>query len=276
MAKAIATTVRIIPHIPTASGRRKGWIKLLSCIDRIREGGYALQGDFLLEREIDVEPGTVLVRCTPQGSVKHSYNEYDWGRVQPDGTIAWDGESYTGKTWLSFLDALEQEAGVGVYEANESDSPEGSKPVVNENVIAAVQSAIDRLNTPGIDAAIFNSVKSLMISGGADNETISRTAEGIWPRYDCEENLINSPVIRIVETKSSYRAIPVNGWSLAKIGKKTSLELMSQEHYDYYLMTHEEGSNLFLKVEYFENEVDLIFIPAKRVPEYMLASLAQG
>lgn len=104
-------TVRITANIPTASGRRRGWIKVVTSVDSSKSGGYALQGEFLGERETDIKVGTIVVRCCPCGSVKNGYKEYDFGIVAEDG-INWDSRDFTWKTWLTFLDVLRNEAKV--------------------------------------------------------------------------------------------------------------------------------------------------------------------
>lgn len=100
-------TKRITPVIPTGSGNRTGWVKRATAVDRSQKGGYAVEGEFLNAVQVDLEIGEVIVRCTPAGSARKGYKQYDLGFVTSDG-IVYDSQDYTTKNWLSFLDDLEQ------------------------------------------------------------------------------------------------------------------------------------------------------------------------
>ena len=104
-----------------ASGNRKGWAKLVTSVDPSKDNGYAFAGEFLQEREYDFREGDVVVRQTPEGSVKNRWNS---GRVcvvrdkavpspLPEGKTADDygprlysvGKAYNWETeFLSFRD----------------------------------------------------------------------------------------------------------------------------------------------------------------------------
>lgn len=77
--------VRVNIDIPTSSGRRRGWWKHVSGVNRSARGGYAVEGDFMNEGWADLPVGAVLVRCSPEGSVKNGWKAASVHVVQPTG-----------------------------------------------------------------------------------------------------------------------------------------------------------------------------------------------
>jgi hypothetical protein len=77
--------VRVNIEIPTGSGRRRGWWKRVSGVNRSAKGGYAIEGDFVNEGWVDLPVGAVLVRCSPEGSVKNGWKAARVHVVQPTG-----------------------------------------------------------------------------------------------------------------------------------------------------------------------------------------------
>ena len=56
------------------SGGRTSWTKTLTKIDHSKNNGYAFVGKFLTNyAEYDLEIGTVLISCNPEGSAKSGY-----------------------------------------------------------------------------------------------------------------------------------------------------------------------------------------------------------
>jgi hypothetical protein len=107
--------VRVYIDIPTASGRRKGWWKHVSGVNRTAKGGYAVSGEFLDEGQVDLPVGAVLVRCSPEGSVKNGWKAARVYIMQPDGlqVVRGDGCDRDGdfdlwKETPALLDTIEQ------------------------------------------------------------------------------------------------------------------------------------------------------------------------
>ena len=57
----MADTVRVKVEKPRGTGRRVGWNKVVTGIDDAKTGGYAFDGQFLDERQVDLDVGSVLV-----------------------------------------------------------------------------------------------------------------------------------------------------------------------------------------------------------------------
>jgi len=107
--------VRIDIEVPTGSGNRKGWVKKVTGVDRSAKGGYAVLGNFMNRGQVDLEVGTVLVRCSPEGSARRGWKAARVMIVQPDGlqTVMGDGCDADGDFDLwektpSLLDTIEQ------------------------------------------------------------------------------------------------------------------------------------------------------------------------
>ena len=96
------TKVRVEIENVQASGRRKGWTKLVYDVDTSKTNGYAFDGRFLNDGKHDLEVGAVLVSKDPCGSVKNGHDEGMLGIVQADGSIDW---TCAAKDWRKdFLD----------------------------------------------------------------------------------------------------------------------------------------------------------------------------
>ena len=80
----MADTVRVQVKKPTGTGRRKGWNKVVSRIDDTKQGGYAFEGRFLDERQVDLKVGSVLVGQIPVGSATYG-NHWRVGVVSAHG-----------------------------------------------------------------------------------------------------------------------------------------------------------------------------------------------
>jgi hypothetical protein len=102
----MADKVRITPRIATASGQRRGWVKIVSAVDPDGKDRYAIEGELLDGREIDVEVGTVLLSVEPEGTVR------EWGQsahvlqVQADGSIVELLRADWRKNFLTVRDTL--------------------------------------------------------------------------------------------------------------------------------------------------------------------------
>ena len=79
-------TVELLPG--TASGRRESWFKLVESVDSSQKGGYAYNGEFLKSRiELELKVGSIILECSPHGSVKNGWKEGELYRVKSDGTL---------------------------------------------------------------------------------------------------------------------------------------------------------------------------------------------
>jgi len=108
--------VRITITKPTGSGRRVGWVKLVTGIDRTQKGGFALQGEFLNEGEQDLPAGAVQVRCSPNGSAKSGDKEYACRNVGGSLLSEEDGKWSAGYDQCSptFLDVVQGKLNVAL------------------------------------------------------------------------------------------------------------------------------------------------------------------
>jgi len=103
-----AEKIRVAISHAVASGRRTGWAKLVTGVDRTKKGGYAILGGFIDEGEVDLDANSILVRMIPEGSVKHASKEIQVQRVTDAGLTDIDG-TYNLRTELpSLLDVIEQ------------------------------------------------------------------------------------------------------------------------------------------------------------------------
>jgi len=92
------------------SGNRKSWFKAIESVDMAIKTGYCFKGDFLPgNKEIELNPGQVIIECVPGGSVKHPTKT---GRIwkvtaDPEDSLEMLDDGYNWKTdFLSFRDAV--------------------------------------------------------------------------------------------------------------------------------------------------------------------------
>lgn len=85
-------TIRVTIEKPTGSGHREGWWKQVSGIDRSKNGGWAITGDFLDGGEQDIPVGAVLVCCDPRGSARHGWKGVSVHLASPTGLELIKGE----------------------------------------------------------------------------------------------------------------------------------------------------------------------------------------
>lgn len=106
------TRIKIKPEY--FSGNRKSWFKLVSDVDTEKTNGYAFNGDFIeINKETDVEIGSIIIECRPSGSVKN------WGKkgiihkvIENDIEEISHEYDYM-KDFLSFRDAVAAELDSG-------------------------------------------------------------------------------------------------------------------------------------------------------------------
>ena len=133
---------RVQIDIPTASGRRQGWCKLVTGIDRSKRGGWAILGDFLNEGETDLKVGAVIATMAPVGSAKNGGKEVIVEIVQPDGleTVRGEGCASDGyfdlwKKLPTLLDCIE----VAMTLRPEGTSGDPFAPFTDEELAAELQ-----------------------------------------------------------------------------------------------------------------------------------------
>jgi hypothetical protein len=79
-------TVELTPQ--TASGRRESWFKKVDSVDSSQKGGYAYEGDFLKPGiELELKVGSIIIECSPHGSVKNGWKEGAIYKVKPDSAL---------------------------------------------------------------------------------------------------------------------------------------------------------------------------------------------
>ena len=98
----MAETVRVKVTKPRGSGQREGWNKLVSSVDDTKSGGYAFEGRFLDERQVDLALGSVLVGQIPVGSAR-SGNHWRSGVVDTNG-VEWEERTWPLDDVLDFID----------------------------------------------------------------------------------------------------------------------------------------------------------------------------
>ena len=98
----MTTTIRVRVKKPTGTGRRVGWNRLVTGVDDTKKDGYAFEGHFLDERQIDLALGSVLVSRIPVGSAKSGFH---W-RVGVVGTggVEWEEKTRSHADFLDFRD----------------------------------------------------------------------------------------------------------------------------------------------------------------------------
>jgi hypothetical protein len=259
----MSNTVRIIPSIPTASGRRRGWIKLVTGINRQASGGYAIEGDWLAEHEMDLPVGAVVVRCSPAGSVKNGYKEYDFGILTAEGKIQWDSKDYTSKNWLTFLDDLEKfcaEHNWSLGEAAAQEKPTVEEVVAPQQFFDDLRAALSRLAVPGIelDDPVFRNHPALVFP---ETEVTSRS----WANK-----------VQIGSRK--FRLTPQEGFSFLCLGDlfevdgpgvKTYYSAVSQDKVFYFYS--ESDPQLSPSV----NRDEIVYLSARLIPEFVMAKAAK-
>ena len=108
------STARIEYSVPTASRGRRGWVKVVTDVDTTKSNGYAFEGEFLREGEIDLPVGSIIVEKDVGGSANRPTWWWSVGTVTAEGEIAWDKEDeskYRRMMWeptqfLSFRDRV--------------------------------------------------------------------------------------------------------------------------------------------------------------------------
>jgi len=132
-------TLRTTIEKPTGSGRREGWWKRVTGIDRDKSGGWAILGNFLNDGEQDLPVGAVLVCCDPRGSARHSWKGVSVHLATPKGLELIKGEGCDEygdfnlrKQLPSLLDCIE--LAMDLRSPNEDDGP--LSPFTNEELLA--------------------------------------------------------------------------------------------------------------------------------------------
>lgn len=99
--------VRVTLHRPQASGGRLGFHKTVAAVDEEKKTAYAFIGNFIPNgREIDLPEGAIIVRKTPAGSARNEEFLWSWATVPPDG-VSWQwSEPVSGRSFLTFRDAV--------------------------------------------------------------------------------------------------------------------------------------------------------------------------
>lgn len=98
----MADTVRVKVEKPKGTGRRVGWNKVVTRVDDAKTGGYAFDGQFLDERQADLDVGSVLVGQIPVGSASTG-NHWRVGVVSIDG-VEWENRTWPQDRFLDFRD----------------------------------------------------------------------------------------------------------------------------------------------------------------------------
>lgn len=102
-----APMVRIKLEASTGSGRRRGWLKLVTAVDTSKKDGYAFAGEFLRDGTQDIPVGSIIVEQYPSGSVRNGTDKGDAMRVQADGTLLSFAKTENWrKDFLDFRDAV--------------------------------------------------------------------------------------------------------------------------------------------------------------------------
>jgi len=101
--------IRTNLRMATASGHRRGWMKIVKSVDTSKANGYAFEGDFLKSGEADLPIGAIIVEQKPEGSVKRGYNSGAAYRVVDDPENPLEKIAETDdwrRKFLSFRDAI--------------------------------------------------------------------------------------------------------------------------------------------------------------------------
>ena len=101
------------------SGNRKPWYKLVTSVDTEKTNGYAFDGYFIeINKETDVEMGSIIIECRPTGSVKNWGKEGIIHKVVDGGIDPISAAYNYMKDFLSFRDAVAAE----LKQDNEKDN----------------------------------------------------------------------------------------------------------------------------------------------------------
>lgn len=102
----MSNTLRVFIENAEASGRRRGWTKLVTAVDTSKTNGYAFAGKFLNDGEHDLAIGSIVIECVPSGSARHGRKIGYAYRVSADGLV----DRTRGHEWstefLSFRDEV--------------------------------------------------------------------------------------------------------------------------------------------------------------------------
>ena len=93
--------------IPTASGHRKGFHRLITEVHDGDNNTHAFQGDYLPDnQETDLAPGSVIVRKTPTNSIRNSTVIWHYAHVPQEG-LPWHWQGpFEDEDFLSFRDTV--------------------------------------------------------------------------------------------------------------------------------------------------------------------------
>ena len=102
----MTTIIRVRVKKPTGTGRRVGWNRVITGVDDTKRDGYAFEGSFLDEHQIDLQVGSVLVSRIPVGSARSGYH---W-RVGVVGTggVEWEDKTWPHEDFLDFRDHVKE------------------------------------------------------------------------------------------------------------------------------------------------------------------------
>ena len=97
-------TIRVQLKRPTGTGRRVGWNRVVTSVDDTKSDGFAFEGPFLDERQVDLQVGSVLVSRVPVGSARSGFH---W-RVGVVGTgrIEWEETTWPPEQFLDCRDRV--------------------------------------------------------------------------------------------------------------------------------------------------------------------------
>ena len=101
------TKVRVNIENEFASGRRKGWTKLIKSVTDEKGNGYDFAGEFLNDGLKDLPLNSVLVQRNPMGSANNGTMDWRMGRLDADGEITW-GEYFCNTNFLDFRDEVKK------------------------------------------------------------------------------------------------------------------------------------------------------------------------
>ena len=88
------------------SGNRQEWAKLVTGVDETKSNGYSLIGRFLTTNiELELPVGSIIVKCVPTGSVKHSGKQGELYKLTEDGLELLYKADWK-KNFLSFRDEI--------------------------------------------------------------------------------------------------------------------------------------------------------------------------
>jgi hypothetical protein len=165
-----------------ASGGRKSWWKHVKSIDSAQRGGYAFDGDFLNEGEVELQEGSLLLHVTNCGSVKNGYQDGALFAVQADGSLR---EIVAGLNWREQSVTLRKAAEAYLAEPAPAEAgliqPEAAGPVAGE------AQAVDWAVVGPKLAAALRSALPVVEDALADARIEAANAEGMpWEEAEVE------------------------------------------------------------------------------------------